>query len=557
MTSLPLEDRLKEYYSSGNLALDVSFVGSLNPDSYISDFDSFRKDWDSLTNIKNLVYSFETIETAVSLDLVDDPELKDSVNKLLDLRLMIKDYDNSLRQSINKVINNARVLINNYDFNKDDISALVNARNELFSSLKAATLINYLKPQQDASDLLSLYDETINKFNSNIERVEKNLFKLNTDSFLLAAREALSSRSVSDKKKFFSELKKLPLDYEGFSDEQRKEVSSLLSSYESFFSKRNGEVRKKRKSFAKKFFAISVASCIIGLGVYSFSDAKRILDYKIAEFSNSFANKKIERSIAERKEAINYFNSLIAGLSSSADSLRQVNSSLSKQNDSLIARKNSLERAVAFLTRRVYEKNVELKKLNNSVSNNETIISNGLRSASLIHKRLSDDYLKSKFSGLLKNHAVVYVDKSANLTYLIDKNFFGTKVRGVFMHTDALDPRPKTRAGQKRTPEGVYDVAKSFFTRNYHSFVYGNGFIKINYPTPEQVKKGFSGGGVLLVSSPDDDVEKAIINGRDVMNVGVAYLPSDFKRVYDFVKHHDDVKIVIDDDSKRPLYFKE
>jgi len=145
----------------------------------------------------------------------------------------------------------------------------------------------------------------------------------------------------------------------------------------------------------------------------------------------------------------------------------------------------------------------------------------------------------------------LHIQKDTNTSLLIDST--GRTLR-TYRHTDAKDPRPKTRQHQKRTPEGIYRIDRHHLNPQGRTHeLYGRGFLRINYPTEQQKQEGYTGGGVLICSAANDVIRQAIERGQDVMNVGVAYTTTDFEHLYRTIGESLEETQIIIEDSTRPL----
>lgn len=145
----------------------------------------------------------------------------------------------------------------------------------------------------------------------------------------------------------------------------------------------------------------------------------------------------------------------------------------------------------------------------------------------------------------------LYIEKSSNHSYVLNQE---GKVLFAAGHTDASDPGKKTLQGQNRTPEGIYSIEKGVLNDGSRDGLYGIGFIRINYPTPQEQRAGFTGSGVLLCSAANSAIDRAIDEGRDVMVCGVAYHDNDFKKIFELLKTvYGQMQVVIEDYDRRPL----
>lgn len=108
---------------------------------------------------------------------------------------------------------------------------------------------------------------------------------------------------------------------------------------------------------------------------------------------------------------------------------------------------------------------------------------------------------------------IMLVDKTAEQAQLIEmQNDRPVKVQS---YTDLLfgeNIGPKTEAGDKRTPEGVYYVTR-FLSGDDLDARYGAGAFPLNYPNPIDQIEGRKGGGIWLHGRDDADQKKVVTRG--------------------------------------------
>ncbi len=108
---------------------------------------------------------------------------------------------------------------------------------------------------------------------------------------------------------------------------------------------------------------------------------------------------------------------------------------------------------------------------------------------------------------------VMLVDKATQQAQLIEvKDDQPVKFQ---RYTDLLfgeNAGPKVQAGDKRTPEGVYQITR-FLPGTELDARYGAGAFPLNYPNPIDQIEGRAGSGIWLHGRDDADLSKAVTRG--------------------------------------------
>ena len=139
------------------------------------------------------------------------------------------------------------------------------------------------------------------------------------------------------------------------------------------------------------------------------------------------------------------------------------------------------------------------------------------------------------FSRGVEQANVLLVDKSARQAHLIEIQ--DDKPVSVRTYTDLLfgeNDGPKVIAGDKKTPEGVYQVTR-FLTGAELDARYGAGAFPLNYPNPIDQIEGRAGDGIWLHGRDDTDQEKIVTRGC------VAFTNPDIAGLKDILTDHTSV----------------
>ncbi len=117
------------------------------------------------------------------------------------------------------------------------------------------------------------------------------------------------------------------------------------------------------------------------------------------------------------------------------------------------------------------------------------------------------------FSQGVERAKVLLVDKAARQAHLIEIQ--DDQPVNVRSYTDLLfgeNDGPKITAGDKKTPEGVYQVAR-YLSGAELDARYGAGAFPLNYPNPVDRIEGRAGSGIWLHGRDDADREKIVTRG--------------------------------------------
>ncbi|MEM6406502.1 MAG: L,D-transpeptidase family protein [Pseudomonadota bacterium] len=117
------------------------------------------------------------------------------------------------------------------------------------------------------------------------------------------------------------------------------------------------------------------------------------------------------------------------------------------------------------------------------------------------------------FSRGVEQAKVLLVDKAARQAHLVEIQ--GDQPVSVRTYTDLLfgeNDGPKVVAGDKKTPEGVYQVTR-YLSGTELDARYGAGAFPLNYPNPVDRIEGRAGSGIWLHGRDDADQEKIVTRG--------------------------------------------
>lgn len=148
----------------------------------------------------------------------------------------------------------------------------------------------------------------------------------------------------------------------------------------------------------------------------------------------------------------------------------------------------------------------------------------------------------------------LYVDKDENTVSLYKKASPLERVK-TWRSTDGLNQSPKTKNGEKTTPEGFYTIThmKSREEGLKYNPMWGDCVIRINYPTNEEKAAGYTGSGIVFAGTYLEERKKAITNKKDCTNGGIVMLNSDIRELYKLIKPHMERTVVIIENSARLL----
>ncbi|MGM5484880.1 MAG: L,D-transpeptidase family protein [Nanobdellota archaeon] len=156
---------------------------------------------------------------------------------------------------------------------------------------------------------------------------------------------------------------------------------------------------------------------------------------------------------------------------------------------------------------------------------------------------------KSIFEKIDDKDMIIYVNKTDNETKLYD-----TDKDEFIYEANSIDGEggqgPKERKGDHKTPEGFYDIVRAKKLDKEHE-LYGEGFIKIDYPNNSDLREGRNGGGMLLCGTGRYRRKRAIEDSDDITNGGVIMKNYDIKNIINKVRGEDAVVMI--EDRKRKL----
>jgi hypothetical protein len=128
---------------------------------------------------------------------------------------------------------------------------------------------------------------------------------------------------------------------------------------------------------------------------------------------------------------------------------------------------------------------------------------------------------------------LIYVDKDANKTYLLNLN--SNKIINEFNSIDGNGRGPKTRNNDGRTPEGIYNITyvRTASENSYqYDPLYGTVRIGFDYPNNYDRSLGRYGQGLLICGTGKSERINAINQGRDISYGSVVLKNEDIEKLY-------------------------
>ncbi len=540
----------------------------------LSDINKALDDWFVVNNLESLLIDYDrSLNNSFSKKLISADEFRLARSSVSDLLSSIGDVKSNYYSSID--VSLARALRTLKRSNLTE-KGLLSVKDRLSASRFLAEGIGYKDVLRKFDDALLLCDSKLLSYQDSLldEASRRDYFDKLLNAYSSVFSFSLGRRKI---KKIIKNLSLARSLAESFSDSSLlSRIDDLSEKYENLLIDKKEEIKDFYKSFISKSFvslfvlsSLAVSSVALYFGVNKWFDS-RIADKKRVLSSYSDSLSSLEQRVSSlkglsdaysdsvRSKVLNYLK-LVSLNRSLYDSVAHKKSVLSSVGSSLSSSQNSSSSSSSSNTRQLVSKN----KASNSGSSNNDKQNNHGKGHDYVFMTSAGSFPRSYLVGLL-NHLsplldrfpyrkIIYVDKRDNLTFLLEKS---SGVPGSFVllnayrHTDAVDPRRKTRIGEKRTPEGVYSVDGSVLLP-YVDELFGRGFLRVGYPNRYERLNGFSGKGVLLCGSSSKAVERAIDDGLDVMNVGVALKNRDFVDLYNRVKSDlDNTLIVIEDPSR-------
>ncbi|MFH1649528.1 MAG: L,D-transpeptidase family protein [Candidatus Woesearchaeota archaeon] len=118
--------------------------------------------------------------------------------------------------------------------------------------------------------------------------------------------------------------------------------------------------------------------------------------------------------------------------------------------------------------------------------------------------------------------------------------------------TFGTNPWPKTRQGDKATPEGIYRIVSA--DPNPGNPLYGSRKLTLDYPNSIDRSLHRSGNGILLCGTDYDSRERAIQTEQNASNGGIVVTNKDIERIYELIASRTEQTAVVIEDKGRPLF---
>jgi murein L,D-transpeptidase YafK len=125
----------------------------------------------------------------------------------------------------------------------------------------------------------------------------------------------------------------------------------------------------------------------------------------------------------------------------------------------------------------------------------------------------ANSYPAHIFTRDVTDTTTILVDKQAKIAHLIELENDVPKVTKQYV--DLMfgeNDGHKVREGDKRTPEGVYQI-NNFLVGSELDARYGSGAFPLNFPNPADKIEGRNGSGIWLHGRDDDDLNKIVTRG--------------------------------------------
>lgn len=523
-------EKLLGAYKSGDLQrMDEDLNDLLQPFD-VHDRERMAAQWKAMLEYEKELDGLR--KAALYADQADDDQVREASELVIGIRRKVKAKKEYAKESLEDAVAEAQ-------------NDIINAHDEDPARVEVEDIKKVKRRVGDAARLAEEYGFTsvhkrTEKTRENIgkhldrlleERAARKESEARYDGVVREANELLKkSTSTSDLESMRTRLSGYS-EAGDLSDDQEARLEGLMGRYDNRIDEL--EERRRRKT-GRALGNLAKAAAIAGglyLGYIGVRAAAESIDEKVA----AVKEERAERLGVERaeEEAASYE----AAVAERRRELSQVEDRVEYQRSKLLELKASEEakrEKLSSLEEEVDEKRSDDRRIATS---------------SAVAARL-DPVLNQVRKSRNLNH-LLYIEKSSNQSYLLHEN---GDVLLEMRHTDGRGGGRKRREGDQCTPEGTYRIHRSHFNSGgEEDDLYGLGFYRLNYPTSVQRQSGYSGGGILLCSTPTWGKEQAVNFGRDVTNGGVMYKDDVFKDLHRHIGSGKGTLVAIEDVEERPI----
>ncbi|MBW2982968.1 L,D-transpeptidase family protein [Candidatus Woesearchaeota archaeon] len=522
-------EKLLGAYKSGDLErMDKDLNDLLQPFD-ISDRERMSEQWHAMREYERHLDGLR--KAALYADQSEDDEVREASELVIGIRRKVKAKKEYAKENLEDAVAEAQnEVIKAYDEDPGKVAVkdIRNMERRVGDAARLAKEYGFTSVHKRAL-------KTRENIEKHIDRVleDREARKESETRYEKIIREA---NDVLKKSTSTSDLESMRTRLSGYNEasdlswEQERNLDVLVDRYK----RRIGELQEHRRRRTGRFLGNMVKTIAVAGGLYlgyiGVRAAAEGIDEKVAEVKEERAEKlgveqaeeeaaSYEAAVAERKrelsqveESVEYQRSKLAELQASEVAKRE--------------RLSSLEEEVE-----------EERSQHRNITTSSSVATRLDQIVNLVRKSGSLNY-------------ILYIEKSSNQSYLLDES--GDVLMNM-KHTDGRGGDKKRRGGDKCTPEGTYRINRHYF---YHdgseSELFGRGFYRINYPTSVERRKGYTGGGILLCSTPSWGKARALDLGRDVTNGGVMYKDDVFEKLHQYIGSGSGTLVAIEDAEERP-----
>ena len=506
-------ERLINDWKSGRLEIMKDDLDNVVIDFQENDYDAIKQGWEKILGFEEMARMYS--QAAMGLESFEEIDVVRKASQdiaAINSRIRVKkacaeDYIDSQVIAYHKRLDGIN--------EKGSMPWLQESKSALMDVQEAARAIGYLSGQEHVASLEQLYDQRI-KLLLRADRHEKEE-EVRRDDEVLQKKKYLSGQArMHDLRKHKSRLEHLLLLEERAP--RREKIEELIATYNVAIENKSADRKAKGYALIKWAAAAMIASTIMYAGYRGIKGAGTLAQTQVASIKNKRFEERLEAYAAE-------INKQKQALTMIEQEKRARQEELTKINKAMPQQQSQVDQAGVFLTGRT-------NKQGRANAN-----------ASLM------DHLRNV---LPLAEYTLYIDKSDNITYLLQTINGTSSVLTTLRHTDSSRSEPKTREGQRGTPEGVYHIDSFEYFGDRKNKSLGRGFWHIDYPNAHDQSKGYTGSGVGICSASNERIKEAISSSQDVMHSCIALTDPSFEKLRSYIGNGHTTQVVIEDEH-RPL----
>ncbi|MBN1274737.1 hypothetical protein JXA12_00385 [Candidatus Woesearchaeota archaeon] len=517
-------EALLQDYKAGKLkAMNHDLDDLLTPAPY-DDHGKLAEEWSTLKSYESSISCY--LEAVLDDGSRMSNALREATNNILLLNERIKTKKEYVQEGLEQLLTDTQEVLEE-QFENEDLKGLQESKRVLGQYAKAADII---EEDRLASNIRKISDLCRRRVTQIIDKQQaKQERDAQHEKLLEEAERLLDNRKNNGRlREMYGRLQEACRSG-SFSKEHEREARMIISRYDETLQRRAKEGKRRLRGVLKNTLIAGGVAAIGYLGYVGIRAAtggiqdqvQAYKERKAEELGEQEALSDLQRrqdSIYEAEEA----------------RLLSLRSEIDRASDDLFSLETRRLRAQAAMS------------ASPAYAASTTTISAKTADVTQGKKHFTEESVVRRLAPVLDDAILtLYIEKESNTSYLVDE--YGVVLK-TMPHTDAQHPGRKTRAGEKRTPEGIYRIEKAHLNRDGHrDKVYGVGFYRIDYRNTDGTN------GVLLCSAANNAREKAIREGWDAMNCGVAYYEKDFKELYRMLGDGSTAQVVIENYQRRPL----